>query len=127
MLSIDVFPDSKRHFLDEDLRLFVPSCRLLLALAMGSDHACCAVVGQTVPLLEDLYNKFTGVSDNQTVITLMFVINAFSSIFMNQRVIALRNVNLLETLLAVNDKNSVIIRIIKCIVICKCSVIYYFE
>lgn len=67
----EVMQDSKRHFLDEDLRLFAPSCRLLLAMALGSDHACCAVVSQTVPLLEDLYNKFTGATQRKQIIEML--------------------------------------------------------
>lgn len=120
MLSIEVlFSDSKRHFLDEDLRLFVPSCRLLLALALGSDHACCAVVGQTVPLLEDLYSKFTGVSANQSVKSHLCFNKCIFIYFHESESYRPFVIKLLETLLAVNDKNSVIIRIIKCTVIFK--------
>ena len=53
--------------MDEDLRLFGPSSRLLLALTQASEHACCGVIHQTLPLLEDMYNKFTGVSTESSV------------------------------------------------------------
>nr|XP_022341632.1 MMS19 nucleotide excision repair protein homolog [Crassostrea virginica] len=67
----EVMQDSKRHFVDEDLRLFGPSCRLLLALTQGSDHACCGVIHQTLPLLEDMYSKFTGANQRKQIIEML--------------------------------------------------------
>ncbi|XP_078310798.1 MMS19 nucleotide excision repair protein homolog [Crassostrea virginica] len=67
----EVMQDSKRHFVDEDLRLFGPSCRLLLALTQGSDHSCCGVIHQTLPLLEDMYNKFTGANQRKQIIEML--------------------------------------------------------
>ncbi|XP_056005007.1 MMS19 nucleotide excision repair protein homolog [Ostrea edulis] len=74
--EVDVFikeitQDCKRHFSDEDLRLFTPSCQLLLAVALGSDHACCVILQQMVPLLENMYNKFTGVNQRKQIIEML--------------------------------------------------------
>ncbi|XP_062576220.1 MMS19 nucleotide excision repair protein homolog [Saccostrea cucullata] len=67
----EVMQDCKRHFSDEDLRLFKPSCKVFLAIAKGSDHACCVVLQQMVPVLEDMYNKFTGVNQRKQIIEML--------------------------------------------------------
>ncbi|XP_061184296.1 MMS19 nucleotide excision repair protein homolog [Saccostrea echinata] len=67
----EVMQDCKRHFSDEDLRLFKPSCKLFLAIAKGSDHACCVVIQQMVPVLEDMYNKFTGTNQRKQIIEML--------------------------------------------------------
>ncbi|KAL5470766.1 hypothetical protein EMCRGX_G028781 [Ephydatia muelleri] len=43
--------DLKRNIVESELKLVVPSCQLLLAVAMAADPACVQVVGEVVPVL----------------------------------------------------------------------------
>ena len=51
-----ILSDCGRHLKDEELRLFVPSCRLLRAVQVGSSHACELVLARVLPTLVDVYN-----------------------------------------------------------------------
>lgn len=44
-------PDLKRNIAGSELKLVVPSCQLLLAVAMAADPACVQVVREVVPTL----------------------------------------------------------------------------
>lgn len=43
--------DLKRNIVESELKLMVPSCQILLAVAMAADPACVLVVREVVPLL----------------------------------------------------------------------------
>jgi hypothetical protein len=56
------FLDCKRYLTDEDTRLLVPVCRLLISCAQGADSSCCQILKDVLQHLINLYNKSSVVS-----------------------------------------------------------------
>ncbi|OWF55073.1 MMS19 nucleotide excision repair protein homolog [Mizuhopecten yessoensis] len=63
----EIWNECSRYLGDDDLRLMVPTCRLLCAVAAGSEVTCCKVLSLVVTRLVQIFYSHPQASDRKAV------------------------------------------------------------